>query len=184
MDRPITRVTLLDRVRRERADWERLLAEVGEARMTEPGPMGEWTFKDLVAHLTAWQQYDQAPLEQALGGERPAPPWPAHLNPHQDQDQINQFVYEATRDLSVSEVLQEARRTWDRLEEGVATLPEAALVDPHYFPWMNGEALGPTVLHHVFAHYPQDHEADVRAWLARRGPGEQGDQTDQGQAAP
>ena len=32
--------------------------------------MGEWTFKDLVAHLTAWQRHELAPLEQALRGER------------------------------------------------------------------------------------------------------------------
>ena len=53
MDQPTTKAALLERVRRERADWERLLAEVGEARMEEPGPMGQWTFKDLQAHLTA-----------------------------------------------------------------------------------------------------------------------------------
>ena len=24
--------------------------------MTEPGPMGEWTFKDLAAHLLGWRE--------------------------------------------------------------------------------------------------------------------------------
>ena len=64
MDQPTTKAALLERVRRERADWERLLAEVGEARMEEPGPMGQWTFKDLQAHLTAWQRHGLAPLER------------------------------------------------------------------------------------------------------------------------
>ena len=66
-------------------------------------------------------------------------------------------------------MLRQARRAWDELEEGIAALPVEALTDPHHFPWMEGEALGPSVLHHAFAHFPQDHEADVRTWLARRG---------------
>ena len=37
MDRPETKAALLDRVRRERAAWERLLAEVGERGWRSPG---------------------------------------------------------------------------------------------------------------------------------------------------
>ena len=47
-----TKGETLAAIERERAAWENLLAEVGEDRMLEPGPMGDWTFKDLVAHLT------------------------------------------------------------------------------------------------------------------------------------
>ena len=166
MGRPTTKAALLDWARRERAGWELLLAEVGEAHIHEPGAMGEWTFKDLLVHLTTWQRHELAPLEQARGGERPAPPRPAGLDPHRDQDRINGFVHERTRDRPLSEVLREGRRTWDRLEEGLAVLPEAALVDPHHFAWMEGEALGPAVVYHATAHFHNGHEADVRAWLA------------------
>jgi hypothetical protein len=46
-----TKAKLIDWARRERAGWEQLLADVGEARMSEPGPMGDWSFRDLLAHL-------------------------------------------------------------------------------------------------------------------------------------
>jgi hypothetical protein len=167
MDEPTTKAALLDAARRERAEWERVVAEVGAGRMDELGAMGEWTFKDLLAHLTAWQQHEQAPLEQALTGARPASPWPAELDPHRDQDTINDHIHNRTRDLPADEILREARQVWDRLEMGFGTLPEEALIDPGHFPWMDSEALGPTVLRHVALHYHQDHEADVRAWLAR-----------------
>lgn len=62
--------------------------------------------------------------------------------------------------------LRASRRTWDRLEEGLATLPEAALTDPGHFSWMEGKALGPAVVRDATAHFHQDHEAEVRAWLA------------------
>lgn len=181
MDGPVTKAVLLDWARRERAGWERLVAEAGEARMDEPGAMGAWTFKDLLSHLAAWQQFEQAPLERALRGARPAPPWPAGLDPHRDQDRINRHIHDRTHGDPVAEVLREARGTWDRLEEGLAALPEEALTDPRHYPWMEGEALGPSVLEHVFLHYHQDHEADVRAWLAERNPIRPGNQARSGQ---
>ena len=46
---------LLEQIERERAFWEGLVAEVGEARMLQPGATGEWTFKDVVAHLNGWR---------------------------------------------------------------------------------------------------------------------------------
>ena len=64
----------LARIDAERRYWRDLVAEVGEDRMDEPGPMGEWTFKDLAAHLLGWRQRTIARLEAAAAGERePAP---------------------------------------------------------------------------------------------------------------
>jgi hypothetical protein len=166
MDEGVKKARLIDWARRERAGWESLLAEVGEARMAEPGPMGFWTFKDLLSHLTAWQRYAQAPLEEALVGECPATPWPADLNPEVDQNQINQFIYDETHDLPLPAVLGDARQVWDRLEEGLTLLPEQALSEPGYNAWTNGEALGPLVVREATAHFHQDHEAAVRSWLA------------------
>ena len=47
---------LVAHIRAERALWANLVTEIGEDRMTEPGPMGEWTFKDLASHLLAWRE--------------------------------------------------------------------------------------------------------------------------------
>ena len=50
-----TKGEVLAAIDRERDAWETLLVEVGEARMLEPGAMGDWTFKDLTAHITGWR---------------------------------------------------------------------------------------------------------------------------------
>jgi hypothetical protein len=161
-----TKANLVDWARRERADWERLLADVGEARMSEPGPMGDWTFKDLLAHLMIWQQYAQSPLEQALLGELPLPPWPVDLDSTTDQNQINQFIHQRTRDLPLPAVIAQARQTWNLLEDNLLALSDAALIEPGHFAWAGDEPLGPKVLREVSAHYHQDHEVPVRYWLA------------------
>ena len=48
-----TKGEVLAAIDRERDMWETLLVEVGEARMLEPGAMGDWTFKDLAAQSPA-----------------------------------------------------------------------------------------------------------------------------------
>ena len=50
---------------REREAWRALVDEVGVDRMTEPGPMGPWSFKDLAAHLLGWRDRTIARLEAA-----------------------------------------------------------------------------------------------------------------------
>jgi hypothetical protein len=61
---------VLAAIDRERDAWETLLVEVGEARMLEPGVMGDWTFKDLTAHITGWRARSlQRP--EAAAKERP-----------------------------------------------------------------------------------------------------------------
>jgi hypothetical protein len=169
MENQTSKLALLDTLRRERAEWELLLAEVGEARMHDPGVMGDWTFKDLLCHLTAWQVPMLARLHWARGAAAPPSPWPPEFNPRRDQDRINAFIHERTRDLPLEAVLREARHTWDHLETGLAALPEAVLLDPQHFAWMNGKPLGPEAVFHSTMHYHNDHEADVRAWLGGKG---------------
>ena len=74
------RTHVLDRIEREHEAWRALVEEVGRDRMTEPGPMGEWSFKDLAAHLLGWRQRTVARFEAAAAGrEEPKPPWPEDL---------------------------------------------------------------------------------------------------------
>ena len=70
---PTTKTELLERIDAERAGWETLLSEVGEARMEQPGAAGDWTFKDVVAHLNGWRKRTVDRLQAASRGEAPPP---------------------------------------------------------------------------------------------------------------
>src|SRR3712207_9051846 len=81
---------VLQAIERERDAWETLLVEVGESRMLEPGAMGEWTFKDLVAHITGWRARSLRRLEAAANGQpEPDPVWPAN---RVSDDEINDWI--------------------------------------------------------------------------------------------
>jgi hypothetical protein len=157
---------VLAAIDRERDAWETLLAEVGEARMFEPGAMGDWTFKDLVAHITGWRSRALQRLEAAARGQpEPAPPWPGNLA---TDDVINDWIYERNRDRFLGEVVDESRESYARLAEIIQMLPDEALTDSNRFPWMEGEALGPAIASgSFFSHLHEEHEPEIREWLRR-----------------
>lgn len=151
-------------IEREREAWEALLAGVGEARMLEPGAMGDWTFKDLIAHITGWRARSLRRLEAAANGQpEPKPAWPATLT---TDDEVNDWIYEQNRERLLGEVVSESRESFARLAEIVQMLPDEALSDPERFPWLEGQALGPAIVEGAFfGHWHEEHESDVRRWL-------------------
>jgi hypothetical protein len=153
-------------LREREARWEGLLAEVGPSRMEQPGVNGTWSMKDLVGHLTGWNVWLVARLEAALrGDEEPAPPWPAQL---EAEDDINAWIHTHYRERPLEAVLAEMREVHARLMAAVESLPDDVHIEhiepAFYLPWVGKKRF------HVaefFDHFRDDHEADVRAWLAR-----------------
>lgn len=119
---------LLDWLQEEYRQWEALLEEIGAARMDQPGVNGDWSFKDMVAHLYyGWQPRLIARIQAAQRGEsEPPPPWPAHL---QTDDEINAWIYESTHGHSVREVLDESQQVFQQLMAVVEGLPEDVRIE-------------------------------------------------------
>lgn len=160
------KATALRRIDDEQTLWLELVAAVGEDRMDEPGPMGEWTFRDLTSHLTGWREYSIARLEAVARSEADAPfPWPTVLT---TDDEINAWIRDTAARQSVAEVLAAHDATFDRLRAAVEALPEELLGDPKPFPWLEGDTVGESIATgRYFDHLHDEHEPAVRAWLER-----------------
>jgi hypothetical protein len=163
-----TKGQVLTAIERERESWEALLAEVGENRMLVPGPMGEWTFKDLAAHITGWRARSLQRLEAAAKGQpEPDPDWPAD---RVSDDEINEWLHAVNKDRLLGEVIDESRASYARLAEAVQMLPDEALTDRNRFPWLEGEAIGPLIASgELFSHLHEEHEPEIRRWLDAAG---------------
>jgi hypothetical protein len=157
-----SKAQLLDDLRREQAQFDALLAAIDEDRMTQPGVAGDWSIKDVVAHLTGWRRRTAGRFQAALRHEpEPRPEWPAHL---QTDDEINAWIADANRDRSLAAVLDDSRTVFEQLVDTLGAFPEADLRDGGRFPWLGDEQWsGPT----FFAHFHEEHEQDMRAWLAK-----------------
>ncbi len=155
---------LLNWLQEEYKQWEALLDQIGTARMDQPGVNGDWSIKDMVAHLFyGWQPRLIARLQAAQRGEpEPPPPWPAHL---QTDDEINAWIYESNRGRSVREVLDESHQVFQQLLVVIKDLPDDVRIEPEWhLVWLNGQRFS---VGEFFDHFHDDHEPDVRAWLVR-----------------
>lgn len=170
MNATMSKAALLDQIERERLVWEQLLRAVGEARMEQPGATGEWSFKDVVAHLNGWRIRTLARLAAARTGAEPVPPWPADLDEDTEAGltQINAWIERAGRERSLQEVLGESRRSFDLMHDAVLALSDDELTDPRRYPWMGGEPVG-AVIGYAFDHFHEEHEPALSAWLDRIG---------------
>jgi len=158
------RAELVQQLNSEQEAWESLLGQIGEDRMEEPGIAGEWSIKDIVAHLTAWRRRTVGRLEAAARGQaEPAHEWPADLR---EDDEINAWFHERDRNKSVREVLSESRRVFEQLVAVIEKFPEDALDHLDRFPWWQGGP--PPTGATFFAHFHDEHEADMRAYLSRQ----------------
>lgn len=154
---------LLNGLQAENQQWVALLDQIGPARMDQPGVTGDWSIKDIVAHLTGWRRRTVARLQAAQRSESaPPPPWPAHL---QTDDEINAWIYASTQGRSVREVLDESQQVFQQLLAAVAGLPDEVLKDvQHHLPWLEGHPFNAA---EFFAHFHEEHEPEMRAWLAQ-----------------
>lgn len=155
---------LLNGLQDEYRAWLALLDAIGPERIDRPGVAGNWSIKDIVAHLTGWRRRTVGRLQVMARGEpEPPPPWPAEL---QTDDEINDWIYRTSVDQSAREVLDDSDAVFRQMVAALAALPEATLADASRLPWMEGQ---PFTAAAFFGHFHEEHEADMRAWLAQQG---------------
>ena len=160
---------LLNWLQEEYRQWEVCLDQIGSTRMEQPGVAAHWSIKDIVAHLTGWNRWLVTRLQTGQRGEpEPPPHWPAHLK---TEDEINAWLYEANREHSAREVLDDARQVIQQLLAVVERLPEDVKIDQvhergrvFHLVWLGDERF---LVGEFFDHFHDDHEPDIRAWLAR-----------------
>jgi hypothetical protein len=157
---------LLETMKTTRAGWDALLTEVGEARMTVAGVTGNWSVKDVVAHLTAWEKRTAARLIAVRQGGKPEPaPWP----PNTSEEEENAWIYEANRKRSLRDVLDDSRRVHDQVMKQLQAVTDEDLNEPGRFSWLDGNKLAENIPGNTYEHY-QEHAELIRKWLARQRP--------------
>jgi hypothetical protein len=146
--------------RKDRAEYERLLAEVDEEQMLEPGLPGAWSVKDVIAHVNWYEQEMVVLLETRVFAGSELWELPA--------DDRNIPIHEQNKDLPLGEVLLESNRVFERLWELVGQLTDEDLMQASHFDEMPGDwEPWQVIASNTYEHY-QEHNLDIRAWLAER----------------
>lgn len=164
MQTPLTRTDLLAEIIGERAMWDALLDEVGEARMDEPGADGEWSVKETIAHVMGWERWGAAEARRVARGE---PYLPDEAGPF-DVDDLNRRFVAPCRERPVHEVRAAENEVYGELIGAVNALSDDQLAQRGRYPWAPDAPFAETIADQTFAHY-QEHEPRIRAWLDAKG---------------
>jgi len=115
------------------AGRERLRAAL--ASLPEPALLDrvddEWTRKDVIAHIGAWERRLVDLLERLRRGETP--------EDEMETDELNARMYAADVDRSVADVLRRETADWDRFVAAIEGMTDEELFDPQTFGWTEGD---------------------------------------------
>lgn len=93
---------------------------MSDAQLMEPGVTGEWSVRDILAHVTTWEEEALKHLPLILEGGRP----PLYSAKYGGIDDFNALMTEQKRGLSLAEVLRQLDETHRRLIEYIHSAPE------------------------------------------------------------
>jgi len=118
---------LLSDLDKEWAHVERICFSLSEAEMLTPGIQGDWSVKDILVHISAWEKYLLDRLEYILSGQRPRYPAMASWD---DVHRFNAQVYEENKDRPLASVIIEFRTLYRGMMTVLEALDDQALRMP------------------------------------------------------
>ena len=156
-----TKAELLANVRTGCAKLESLLEALTPEQLTQPNVQDDWSIKDMLAHIAAWERFTIARLE-AMRDMAPLkiPP----VTSDEQVDAMNARVYAENQARPLAEVMADFQATHQALYTLVESLDEAFLQGAVPFEWGEGRPIWGMVAANTYWHYPE-HQAAIEAYL-------------------
>ncbi len=152
------RSQLLKRLDQDWQAFKKSYAGLSDAELMEPGVTGDWSVRDIIAHVTWWEQEALTHLPLILDGGKP----PRYSVTYGGIDAFNAQTLEQKRHLSLAEVLRQQDETHRRLIDFIQRVPEEQFIRETRFRRR--------LRLDTYSHYPQHAEA-IRQWREQRSAG-------------
>lgn len=153
----MTKRELLALMQATRQELEDLLAQLDPVAMSQPGVTGDWSVKDMLAHI-AWYQAEEA----EFFGETGVAASPLWATP---QDARNELLFTQNHDRPLDSILAEFRSAFAGFLSVVEGLSDAELNQPGRFPDTSADRLPwQAIAVHSYEH-DREHIALIRQWL-------------------
>jgi hypothetical protein len=151
----VGRKRLLSRLEAAWQTFQASYAGLSEAELLEPGVTGAWSIRDIIAHITWWEEEALKHLPLIITGGRP----PRYSVTYGGIDAFNAWMTVQRKDLSLGEVLRQHREVHGRLVALIAKAPADEIA---------GETRFRRRLRlDTYGHYPK-HARAIQAWRSQR----------------
>jgi len=144
---------LLKRLEKAWATLNESCNGLSDSQLTEPGVIGDWSVKDILAHVTTWEEEALKYLPLIVTGGRPP-----RYTQYGGLNAFNAQMTEQKRDLVVSYVLKQLDETHRRLIDYIRSVPEEHFTRETRFRHR--------LRLDTYSHYPM-HAKAIREWRER-----------------
>jgi hypothetical protein len=158
----VTRQQLLRRLDSAWQAFTDSYAGLSDAQLMEPGVTGNWSIRDILAHVTTWEEEALKHLPSILEGVKPL----QYSVAYGGIDAFNARMTKEKASLPLSEVRRQQHDTHLRIIDAIARAPEDQLITETRFRRR--------IRLDTYGHYPK-HAAAIQRWRergreSRRGP--------------
>jgi hypothetical protein len=154
----MNRQQVLKRLDKAWADFKASYAGLPEEQLMEPGVTGAWSIRDIIAHVTTWEEEALEHLPSILEGRRP----PRYSVAYGGINAFNALMTKRKEGLSLPEVLRQLDDTHQRLIDLIESAPEDQLIRETRFRRR--------LRLDTYGHYPV-HSKAIRRWREQRSGG-------------
>ena len=151
MPRPTTKNALLETIEVERNALEQLLDELSPDQMEESGVVGEWSVKDVLAHLLEWEQMVLRWHSAGLKGKVPVTP--AEGFNWAQLPQLNQQIFEKYHDRPLTDIQKEFNASFRKMLKTSQGLSDEDLFTRGRYAWTKNNTLGAYFISSTSSHY-------------------------------
>jgi hypothetical protein len=146
----------LDKLEKAWAAYNESYAGLSDEQLVEAGVSGDWSVKDILAHVSWWEEESLKHLPLILQGERP----PRYSVLYGGIDAFNALMTEQWRGLSLSDVRKQVDATHRKLMAYLQSVPDEQFSTETRFRRRLGWD--------SYKHYPL-HTQAIREWRERSG---------------
>ncbi len=146
-----TKSELLESIRTTRELFEKKFSKLTPIQMVWPGSMGNWSVKDILAHLVDWEQRFIGWYKTGLRGEVPQTPAPGMT--WRELPKLNQLGFEHHKDDSLEYVLEQYKKSYLEIFEIVEGMTEKEIFETGYYTWTGDSSLLPWIAANTSSHY-------------------------------
>jgi hypothetical protein len=148
------RLKLLQGIEKAWSDFRESYAGLSEADALKPGVIGRWSVKDIIAHVTTWEEETLKHLPDMIRGERHQ----RYSVQYGGIDAFNALMTDRKKGFSLSEALRQQNEVHGKLVQYIESVPEEFLG--------SGTRFRHRLRMDTYNHYSK-HATAIRLWKLR-----------------
>jgi hypothetical protein len=158
----MTKEELLQAMESSRADLLKAIDGLNPTVMQEPGVVGQWSVRDVLAHITRWEAELVRMLFQLKQGR--TPDYPTLSEP--DIDKINARFHKENLERPLDQVLADFHSVRKQTLRRLSEYTEQELSEPGRYPALKGHPLIEYIAGDTYEH-DAEHALQIQEWRDR-----------------